>query len=70
MASSLKKMLELEEEYRIDFVKLKSLIPPYEQVQHFFNKVEEGEAEIEEEPMPEIEEIKPVKNTYRSLKSE
>ena len=34
----MKKMLESDEEYRIDFDNLKTLIPDYEQVKNFFTQ--------------------------------
>lgn len=34
-------MLEIDEEYRIDFINLKELIPPYDQIINYFQKVED-----------------------------
>lgn len=36
-------MLEIEEEYRIDFVSLMELIPPYDQILSYFNKVNDDQ---------------------------
>lgn len=41
IVSSIKKMLEIDEEYWIDFINLKELIPPYDQIINYFQKVED-----------------------------
>lgn len=36
-------MLEIEEEYRVDFKTLKEIIPSYDTIKQYFNKLEKGE---------------------------
>lgn len=65
VSSSLKKMLEVDEEFRIDFIGLKELIPPYEQIKSYFQKLERGEVKhevAEQSDLPE-EYCKPPKYT-------
>lgn len=52
VSSSLKKMLEIDEEFRIDFVSLKELIPSYDQIKSYFQKLERGEVKPEVAEVP------------------
>jgi hypothetical protein len=47
--SSLRKILDINEEDRIDFLSLKEVIPDYEMIKEYFQKLENGELEEDDE---------------------